>query len=1495
MRCRLPVLAAVLFYLCLSLTATRSIDAQVAPMCVGCVPDYGVRVTPDGTNAGTMPANTGGYQAVFNVKNIGSMTDTYDFTCNGNVLTTCTNITPTSATLIGGAQQSVTVTYNVGFSGSGRVQLRAMSPGTDFADNGYYTLTVTGPPPPAAPLVSTAPHNGSYRSVAKCVASCFDATYSHSTPSYVSMGIERSFGLIYNSSTHVPMPVVQLDVDRPPSTAMPTGYSIQLRKTDGTFVTLQNGANIVYFGVPGSFPGRLSAAFSSQANGLGTGAWDLTAVVTAYFASGPLTTNVAVRVLVNDQSKSQFGAGVQMAGLQQIRFLSGTSSVVITEGDGSIAFYYRTSSGSAFTTPAGASDQLVYTGGVYRRYSLDSSYVEFNAAGRMTSSVDRHGNTTTITYAVLDSVPGRITDPMGKYIDLCFGDTSLCYTGKLLRVRVLSNTPGVRESNYLTNAAGQLIRLTDPDGFSDSLSYAPSGLLTTVWDRARQRMDYTFDAMMRVSQIQAPTLTLWNGTSSRPTVTQTSSDFVIWQPGTPGAAQGSPKAVLKGDTVAASISDPLNSATRVRVDRFGGPTRVVDPYGATTAIVRDTEGRATQITTPDGHSVQYWYAGYVIYQAWDNLTGQVTNYTYRPNSNYLLKISGGAVRQDFLYTASNGGAQRALSKVYINSTGAPGTAVGAHLVAWHKPDLRGRDTAVVDSLGFGAHYTYDLSWGSVRTTKDATLQNASTVTYDDMGRAIKSVTPLSGSDTVAYGSMNQVTWSRSGLGLATSYSYEPATLLLSQLTDPKGQINKFSYNPLGALTRQYAVGSLTVADSVGYDVAGRAVRIWRQGPLAIELTYDKVGRPTSRVVPGAPTDYFMYDTVNGRWQVAYNANARDSIYVDLLGRKRTATTWLGGRTFVAKDSINQLGQSTGYAMTYVDSSRTQTISSRYTGAGLADTLCADEQCMWIQRGPNLTTAVVTYDSAANLQKRWSMVQTVDASRRVTSQNFSPLALLPFDAMWPRDSIGRVKSRGPLTGGSAIDFLYDLDGRLTKACDLSQPACALAAPYWTYDAAGNRTESGVTTTYSGANALTRRDIVAFKYDTNGNLVCRYPHGQTCATGQNGRRYTYDGLGRLMEVRNLFESALLASYGYDALGRRVIRRIGPSAAGIELHIHHGNQVVMDIDSITGQRRAEYVWVPGEADRLFAIRTPTWGNGWKLAITDPTIGTIRGIVSASGGAILKQYPEAPWGDATADTGVRVRFRLAGASLEPETGLYHMRARFYDPTLGRFVSEDPIGIAGGANLFAYAGNDPVNNRDPSGTRWKCTKVRVEDWSESYVSEGEIGVISHGHWETRCTGILDEPGGAVGIDNTNAKAEALTALVARQGDRERAWVCARIAAGVLAAGLLDGYKLAPLRIPLQAVGRSVAGAIESGSAYLANILRGGMALQGGLVTSYGRGKAAGIAADATHVAVLAAAQRTIYASSVYTVQTTAESGGDAMDLFLQSPGMAADYAEYCR
>jgi RHS repeat-associated protein len=95
-------------------------------------------------------------------------------------------------------------------------------------------------------------------------------------------------------------------------------------------------------------------------------------------------------------------------------------------------------------------------------------------------------------------------------------------------------------------------------------------------------------------------------------------------------------------------------------------------------------------------------------------------------------------------------------------------------------------------------------------------------------------------------------------------------------------------------------------------------------------------------------------------------------------------------------------------------------------------------------------------------------------------------------------------------------------------------------------------------------------------------------------------------------------------------------------------------------------------------------------------------------------------------ADTASITRLRLAGQQYDQGSRLYYMRARYYDPQLGRFLSEDPIGISGGINLYAYAGNDPVNHYDPSGTAYRWTEQglcqRMADIQGTYdIKTGEV------------------------------------------------------------------------------------------------------------------------------------------------------------------------------
>jgi RHS repeat-associated protein len=100
---------------------------------------------------------------------------------------------------------------------------------------------------------------------------------------------------------------------------------------------------------------------------------------------------------------------------------------------------------------------------------------------------------------------------------------------------------------------------------------------------------------------------------------------------------------------------------------------------------------------------------------------------------------------------------------------------------------------------------------------------------------------------------------------------------------------------------------------------------------------------------------------------------------------------------------------------------------------------------------------------------------------------------------------------------------------------------------------------------------------------------------------------------------------------------------------------------------------------------------------------LGTVVGLTDEHGKQVEK-YDYDAWGQSIQSIprnriGTENKFRFTGEALDPETGLYYLRARYYDPQLGRFISKDPIGFAGGdPNLYRYVANDPTLLTDPSG-----------------------------------------------------------------------------------------------------------------------------------------------------------------------------------------------------
>lgn len=162
----------------------------------------------------------------------------------------------------------------------------------------------------------------------------------------------------------------------------------------------------------------------------------------------------------------------------------------------------------------------------------------------------------------------------------------------------------------------------------------------------------------------------------------------------------------------------------------------------------------------------------------------------------------------------------------------------------------------------------------------------------------------------------------------------------------------------------------------------------------------------------------------------------------------------------------------------------------------------------------------------------------------------------------------------------------------------------------------------------------------------------------------------------------------NYKYDGLGRR-IQRI-TSAGANERYVYDGADVLLDLNA-DWSVATTYLSDLGIDNKLRQTSSTT---GVSYYLTDH-LGTTAGL-SDSAGSVIEQMSYDAFGNTVGSS--RTRYGYTGRERDAETGRLHYRARFYDPEVGRFISEDPIGLKAGLNFFAYVDDRPLLFRDPEG-----------------------------------------------------------------------------------------------------------------------------------------------------------------------------------------------------
>ena len=280
------------------------------------------------------------------------------------------------------------------------------------------------------------------------------------------------------------------------------------------------------------------------------------------------------------------------------------------------------------------------------------------------------------------------------------------------------------------------------------------------------------------------------------------------------------------------------------------------------------------------------------------------------------------------------------------------------------------------------------------------------------------------------------------------------------------------------------------------------------------------------------------------------------------------------------------------------------------------------------------------------------------------------------ATYTYDNASNRLTKNEYQFGNSEQYNYDTLYQLTQVTKNNTESES-----YSYDVVGNRLSSlGVSPyDYNSSNELTSTPSTSYTYDNNGNTV----------TKSDGTQYAWDYENRLSSV-TLPGSAGTVTFKYDALGRR-IQKSGPS--GTTNYVYEGANLVAEYNS-PWVLRSHYDQGLGIDEPLALTRG---SNHWFYHADG--LGSITSITDSTG-AVAAGYSTDAYGNLDKKVGTLANsFRYTGREWDHETGLYYYRARYYDPKVGRFVSEDPLGLGGGGTAFyLYANNRPTRWTDPLG-----------------------------------------------------------------------------------------------------------------------------------------------------------------------------------------------------
>ncbi len=977
----------------------------------------------------------------------------------------------------------------------------------------------------------------------------------------------------------------------------------------------------------------------------------------------------------------------------------------------------------------------------------------YDPDGRLQSETDALGNVYQYTYS-LSTNTTTVTNPDGGKVVSTYDS----YGMLLSQADPLNHT-----TTYTYDSTHNLLTKTDPLGHSTTFTYDSNGNQTSITNALNQGSSTIYN------QYGGPT-SKTDGLGN----TQTINYDSLFRPTSITDSLGTLAGFTwdsHGDIL--TRSDGNGKITTYTYDTFGNLLSDTDPLNHTTTYTYDAFGRQTSVTDARGNVTKFDYdaLGHLITMT--EPLGKITHYEYDANGNKTAMVDPLGSRTTYTYDAAN----------HLIKVAYPDNSSESYTYDWH-----GNILTHTDQAGHVTRYQYDLAGRLISATYADGTADAGTIQYgyDAAGHKISQTDPLGHTTTYTYDAAGRLIQIADPYGHSTSYSYNADGRRIST-TDPDNRKTQFNYNLRGWLTlTTYADGTtmqqiydgdghvlsrtdqgnkttgyayddagellsvtdpLSHATSYGYDASGNLLTITDANSHVTSFSYDALNRQMQKTWPDnsfetfaydlndnllnhqladGHTNAFTYDTLNRLTQINYFDGQSVGFTYTANGLRQTAVDSRGTVQYAYdnRDRLTQITQPNGQTVQYAYDAAGNRLSLT-TAAGTTQYAYDNAERLSSVTDPQGGVSSYTYDNAGLrtqlvLPNGVTSAYTYDSLNRLTSlvqsKSGTTLASYAYTLDPAGNRLGVTEA-----DGSSIQWTYDDAYRLVTERRYDSSNNVTYNAHYEYDPVGNRLSqnvNGVLTnyTYNNLDQLLTAGSAQYQYDSRGNLT-------SVTNGSNITNYAWSAADRLATVTG---PSSTVQYTYDADGRRVQQSVNSQTTN---YLWDEASPYGDVVSETsGGNTTSYVL--GGTELLSQTRSGV--TGYYLHDGQ---GSVRDLTNSTG-SITDTYAYTAFGKIYNQTGSTVNnYLYTGQQFDSLTGLYDLRARYYSPPTGQFVSRDTFGYGlsnpSQLNRYIYGMDNPVNAIDPLGlqafaeysvneSRTEAEGAAAEPVGEEFASEAQ-------------------------------------------------------------------------------------------------------------------------------------------------------------------------------